>query len=152
MTLENNTIAESVRHELDDHLQSINENTSEIQALFEYLQEIELKIDRLAQRVEHFELLESRPLPTIVSLTIMEKKVFVILYTEDLPLSYPEIAEKAGLPAALVPECISSLVSKGIPLIRSYYKEQLYLRLAPRFKEMQARENRVNLSLQSFIE
>ena len=72
-----------IRQELDDHLQSINENTSEMQAFFDYLQEIELKIDKLTQRVEQSQLAESKMLakPSVYSLTSIEKKVFLVLYT-----------------------------------------------------------------------
>ena len=67
-------------------------------------------------------------------------------------LSYLEIAQKAGLSASIVPECISSLIQKGIPFRRSFFENQLFLSLEPQFKELQAKENVVNLSLQSFME
>ena len=143
----------SAQHQLDDHLQAINENTSEIQTLFDFLQEMEKKIDTLTEKLERLQLdntIEQKPIT--VSLTQMEKKVFLVLYTEQLPQSYAELAEKTELPLAVIPECLSSIIAKGIPLVRVYYKEKLYLKLAPKFKEIQAKEKIVNLSLQSFIE
>lgn len=142
-----------IQHQLDDHLQAINENTSEIQALFDFLQQLEKKIDAMSEKLERLQLDSTfEQKPVTVSLTQMEKKVFLVLYTEQLPQSYKEIAEKAELPLAVIPECLSSITAKGIPLVRVYYQEKLYLKLAPKFKEAQAKEKIVNLSLQSFIE
>ena len=80
------------------------------------------------------------------------KKVFLVLYTEESPLSFQEIAGKAQLPVALISESISSLTSKGVPLVRSFFNDQQFVKLDPQFKEIQAKENVVNLSLQSFME
>ncbi len=139
---------------LEDHFFSINENTSEIQALFDYLQELETKWDKISQRLDQLQLSQGQmvPKPVISPLNRMERKVFLTLYTEEIPLSYKEIAVKADIPLALVPECLSTLISKGIPFQRSLFNNQLFLKLEPVFKELQAKENVVNLSLQSFIE
>ena len=37
----------TIRHALEEHLSSINENTSEIQSLFDYLQEMEQKVEKV---------------------------------------------------------------------------------------------------------
>lgn len=143
-----------VRQQLEEHLTAINENTSEIQALFDYLQDIETKIDRLTQRLDQLQLGQEKQVEKkmITSLNQIEKKVFLALYTEEIPVSHKEIAVKANLPLALIPECISSLCDKGVPFQRSFYNDTLFLKLDPRFKEAQAKENLVNLSLQSFID
>ena len=141
---------EDIKQLLEEHLIAINENTAEIQAMFDYLQEIEHKVERLAQRVDQLQLVtEKQAMP--LALTHLEKKVFLALYVEETPLCYQEIAVKTNLPVSLIPECISSLVAKCIPLQRSFYNEKLFLKLDPKFKEMQAKENVVNLSLQSFL-
>lgn len=142
-----------IRGALEEHLSAINENTSEIQALFDYLNELDQKIDKLSQRMEQAQLgLDKDEKIEVRPLTQLEKKVFLVLYTEEVPLSYKEISGKAEIPLALVPECVSSLVGKGVPFQRSLIQSQLFLRLDPGFKEMQAKENLVNLSLESFME
>jgi hypothetical protein len=140
-----------MRAALEEHLDAINENSSEIQAVLDYVQEVDLKIDKLAQRLEQMQLapVDER---FIQPLTQTERNLFLVLYTEEVPLSFTELAEKAELSGLLVPECISTLVHKGVPLIRSYARNQIFFRLDPRFKELQAKENVVNLSLQSFME
>jgi len=140
-----------VQQQFEEHLSAINENTYEIQSLFDYVHEVEQKLDRLCQRVEQMQLMQPPPAPKTLALTQMEKQVFLALYTEETPLCFKEIAVKTGLPASLVPDCISSLVNKGVPFIRLFYGDKFFLRLDPQFKELQAKNNIINLSLQNFI-
>jgi len=148
-----NTEFQKVRHALEEHLSAINENTSEIQGLFDYLQEMENKIEKLSQRLDQLQLNQDLPLEkaNIMSLNHTEKKVFLTLYTEEMPLSYREIAERAKVPLSIIPECISSLTSKGIRIVRSLYNDSLFFKIDSKFKELQAKENLVNLSLESFM-
>ena len=149
---------QKIKLALDEHLSGINDNTTEIQALFDYLHELEAKVDKLNSRLDCVQLglggLSNTAFskPFVSPLDQIEKKIFLVLYTEETPLSYAEIALKANVPKAIIAECISSLGSKGIPLARSFYSDQIFLKLDPRFKEVQAKENVVNLSLQSFME
>lgn len=144
----------AIKQVLEEHLSSINESSSEIQALFDYLKEVESKVDKFSERLDQMQLKDNHSSEkiSITPLTTIEKKVFLVLYTEETPLSYKEIAVKAQLPNSLVPECISSLVQKGIALHRTYFNDKLFLKLDPQFKEVQAKENLINLSLQSFME
>ncbi len=141
---------ELIRSALEEHLSSINENTSEIQALFDYLHQLEKKIDSVSSRLDSLQL--HKEVKTISPLTQTEKKVFLIFYTEEAPISYNEIAEKTNLSLTIIQESIASLIEKGIPFIRSTFNDHVFLQLKPEFKERQAKENIINLSLQSFLE
>jgi hypothetical protein len=143
----------NVRQALEEHLSAINENTSEIQSLFDFLQEMDVKIEKLTSRLDQMQLNQGTPLPKleIQSLNNVEKKVFLVLYTEETSLAFNEIAHRAEVPNSIVPECISSLARKGIPLSRTFCNEQLFVKISKEFKEMQAKENVVNLSLESFM-
>ena len=142
---------EVIKQALEEHLSAINENSSEIQALFDYLHQVEVKVDKLTQRLDQLQLTQTQK-PVISSLNHVEKQIFLTLYTEESPISFKELSEKTDIPDSLLPECVSSLVQKGIPFQRSYFNNQLFLKLDPAFKERQAKENIVNLSLQSFME
>jgi hypothetical protein len=143
----------NVRQALEEHLSAINENTSEIQSLFDYLQEMDVKMEKLTSRLDQLQLNQGLPLPKteVQSLNHTEKKVFLVLYTEETPLAFNEIARRGEVPTSIVPECISSLARKGIPLSRTFCNEQLFVKISKEFKEMQAKENIVNLSLESFM-
>ncbi len=151
------TELKKVKQALEEHLTSINDNTQEIQSLFDYLQEIEVKLEKVSQRLDQVQInSEAQPAtqvkPMVTPLNQMEKKVFLTLYTGEMPLSYREISERSQVSPSIVHECISSLASKGIPLVRSFCNDQMFFKVEPAFKEVQAKENLINLSLQSFME
>ena len=52
-----NKAFEQVKEQFEDHLESINENTNEIQGNFEYLCELDRKIDKLSEQVEQLNML-----------------------------------------------------------------------------------------------
>ncbi len=143
-----------IKQAFEEHLTAINETTAEMQVLFDFLQVMERKLDSLSQRVDQIQItLQNNPALARkqYALNQMENQIFFALYTEETPLTFQEIAVKANLPAALVPEGISALIEKGIPLIKSFYNDRLFLKLEQHFKELQARENIISLSLQGFM-
>ncbi|MFH1398748.1 MAG: winged helix-turn-helix transcriptional regulator [Candidatus Woesearchaeota archaeon] len=143
-----------LREEMDDHLQSINENTSEIQANFEYLHKLEAKLDKLNEKLEELitttvqrEQQEAKAQHIKeVKLTIREQEVFLTIYTSCDFLSYDDIAKKLGLTSSLVRDYITNLIEKGIPLIKRYLNRQPEVQLEPWFKELQAKENILEIS------
>ena len=139
-----------IRFAIEEHLSSINENSAEIQSLFDYLNKIDVKLDKMGQRLDELQLNGVRK-PLVSPLEENEKKIFLALYTEETPLSYSEISERAGLSPHLVMETASLLLQKGVPLRRSLVNGQVFLQLDSQFKELQAKENLVNLSLSSFM-
>src|SRR3989344_2596489 len=46
------------RQEFEEHLQAINENTNEINANYEYIREIECKLDRISERLDRLGMAE----------------------------------------------------------------------------------------------
>jgi len=142
-----------IHQTFSEHLSAINENTSEIQTLFDYLCELDLKIEKISQRIDKIQFTEdpAKNQLKISPLTHTEKKIFLTLYTEEVPLNYIEISQKSGVPLSIVGEYLTALSQKGIPFVRSFSNNQTFIRLDPRFKEIQAKENLINLSLQSFM-
>lgn len=152
-----------IKHELEEHLQAINENTNEIASNFEYVSEIEAKLDRLSARVEQLQMcLESnsgiavarRNNFDVKRLNRREQEVFLVIYTledEKGGLTYMDIAKKLGIPEQLASTYVTSLIEKGVPVIKRYINSKPYLRLEPEFKTLQAKENILQLSLQEFI-
>jgi hypothetical protein len=143
-----------MREELDEHLHAINENTEEIQSNYAYVQKLDAKLEQVMARLNHIELLlegQSQK-PAVQPLTLAEKQVFLVLYTEEIPLTYAGIAERTGYAECVVQQYLSNLVGKGIPIIKSHLNGTPLIKVAPQFKEMQAKENLINLSLKSFVE
>ena len=152
---------DKIRHEFEEHLQAINENTNEIASNFEYVSEIEAKLDRLSERVDNLQMfLESNSGKYIAKrnfdvkrLSRKEQEVFLVVYTleeEKGNLTYGDIAEKLGISEQLTASYITSLIEKGVPIIKKYFSTTPYFRLDPDFKTLQAKENILQLSLEEF--
>ncbi len=148
---------EQVKDQFEDHLEAINENTNEIHSNFEYLCEMDRKIDKLAEKIDELNHLmreqrgekaekkefEFKPL------TKKEKEVFYALYvlTEGRRFSsYKEIARRSCFSEELVAAYITSLIEKGIPVAKKYANRKAYVCLDPGFREIQAKENIVGVN------
>jgi hypothetical protein len=142
-----------VREELDEHLGSINDNTDEIQSNYAYVQKLGDKIDRLVSRLDRIEMLieGQQKSHTVQPLTYAEKQIFLVLYTEEVPLTYADIVQRTGFSDALVKHHLNCLIEKGVPVIKSYFNATPFMKIHPGFKEKQAKENVINLSLKSFV-
>jgi len=143
------------KQSFSEHLSAINENTSELQSFFDHLNEIEQKLEKTSQRLDNLELqnhLKTTSKPYILPLNNTEKKLFLVIYTEDKPLNCWEISQKSGIPLSVIREYISSISQKGIPLNRSFQDSQTFYRLDPKFRDWQAKHNIINLSLDSFLD
>ncbi|MAG61138.1 hypothetical protein CL619_05095 [archaeon] len=140
-----------IRAALEEHLSAINENSNEIQALFDYLQEMDSKIDSLHSRLDSMQIDSQSKTHEVKPLNEAERQVFVVLYTAESFLGYTEISARCGLSASCVQEHLRSLTAKGIPLTRTLSDKQILVQIDVKFKERQAKENVVNLSLDTFF-
>ena len=150
-----------IRHEFEEHLQAINENTNEIAANYEYICEIESKLDNLSGRVDQLQMyLESngasitkRDYFDVKRLNRREQEVFLVIYTleeEKGSLTYDDIAKKLDISEHLAANYVTSLIEKGVPILKRYMNSKPYLRLDPEFKTLQTKENILQLSLVEF--
>lgn len=152
----------AIKEEFEDHLNTINDNTNEIQANYEFMNKLDSKIDKLNEKIEEIqcfiknftedednENLEDECSYKKVFLTNKEKEVFLALYTlaeEKGPVMYSLIAKKLGITEFMVREYVTNLIEKGIPIIKKYVKRDVYIDIEQKFKHVQARENIVGIS------
>lgn len=138
---------QDIRLELDEHLDSINQNSTEIQANYDYLEELNQKIDKLTARMDEISafFLKEKKEQQQVSFTEHEKEIFLVLYTAQEPLSYEEIAARASLPLYLVEDAITSMKFKQIPLIKKTFANKVLVLLEDSFKEAQKKFNVVDI-------
>ena len=150
-----------IRHDFEEHLQAINENTNEIASNYEYLCELESKLDRLGARVDSLQMcIESgnsfslnRSSFNVKRLNRREQDVFLVIYTleeEKGTVTYEDIARKLDISEHLAGSYVTSMIEKGVPIIKRYINTRPYLKLDPEFKTLQAKENILQLSLQEF--
>lgn len=151
-----------IRHEFEEHLQAINENTNEISANYEYICETGSKLDKLSERVDQIQMyLESiygapvakRNNLDVKRLNKREQEVFLVIYTleeEKGSVTYADIAERLNISEQLAGNYVTSIIEKGVPIIKRYFNSSPHLRLDPEFKTLQAKENILQLSLMEF--
>jgi len=141
-----------VRQNLSEHLSAINENTSELQSLFDFIQEIDQKINKLSERIDQVQLQthQEKDKPYVESLSATEKKLFLVLYTEEDPLNCLDLSHKSEVPFSIIREHLNSLSKKGITINRTFNNNQTFYKLDPGFRDWQAKNNIINLSLEAF--
>lgn len=137
-----------VRLEMDDHLDAINENSSEIASLQHYLQEIDAKIDKLTDRVDELASVIQPDKTDFSSLHLnrKEQEVFFVLYSHEGPLTPDQVGKKLGLSRQLAAQYLYNLQLKGVPMIARNWKGELFYSLDLKFKDLQARKNVLRIS------
>lgn len=143
---------DSIKDELDEHRESINDNTTEIGESFSALSEFDERLQKFDERISELQMLlkqlveKSAAQPASYMLSRYEQKVFTLLYTEeDSALTISEIAVRLDFSELIVKSALSSLAKKGIPLLKAQINHKIYFKLDSEFKELQARENVLNL-------
>lgn len=156
------TEIQKMRDELEEHLQAINENTNEIAANYEYICEVENKLDILSARIDEIQMylqyysndfIAKKTSFEVRRLSRMEQRVFLVIYTleeEKGSVTYEDIAKRLKISEQLAGSYVTSLIEKGVPILKRYLNSKPYLRLDPEFKTLQAKENILQLSLQEF--
>ncbi len=149
---------DTINEEFSDHLQAINENTNEIQGNYEYICELDSKIDKLGEKMDeivmllrrsNIDMVDERVPFDIRPLNTKEKEIFFALYSleEELnAVTYQDISRKLSLPASLVQAYITNLFGKGVPILKRYRESKVYLTLDPEFRVCQARENLIGIT------
>ena len=144
-----------IKEEFDDHLQTINDNTSEIQATYEYAFRLEEKLKKLDRRLDRIESLtsgsaefESVEDDSGIELNDYEKKIFLILYTasESRPVNYGQIAQYLGEDELLIRGHVTNMLEKGLPVQKRYDDGCVYLFLDRKFRETQTKHNVLGIS------
>jgi len=134
-----------MKDELDIHLDSINQNTNEIQSNYEYMTDIDAKVEKLSEKIDEIQMRLDPHFYTKffedIRLSRKEQDVFLGLYTEEDRISIPDLAKKLGLTVEMCQVLLSSLKANGIPVVKQLVDEQIHVSLDYTFKDLQARKN-----------
>ena len=129
----------AIREEFNEHLLAINENTNEIQSNYEFLCELDGKIERLTERIDRIQyLLEGKRAEerhTISPLNGQEQAIVDALQGASATLTYEELSSRSGQPLPVVRSYISHLIAKGVPVMKKYAHNEVFLFLDPAFKQ-----------------
>lgn len=142
-----------IREEKDEHLESINQLTAELQSAFEYISDLEGRYDKLKEITDELQMFKNSMLLNDKShfsnilLSLDEQKLFLTLYVfgEKEPLSYKFLMKRLGLELETVKLLISSLLDKKIPITREKISTEWYFNIDSRFRELQTKENLIKV-------
>jgi hypothetical protein len=130
-----NTVVKDIREELDEHLDALNQNTAEIAATHEYVSEMDMKLEKLAERVDALQALLLAQTPgKSLRLNPKEEDVYRILVESSEPVTSMIIGKQAGLTADLAAQTLYIMKQKGVPILAQIVGEQTFYALDARFK------------------
>lgn len=146
-------VLEAFREELDDHREAINENTNEIQAGHEYFESLSNKLDKMSSRLDELTMIvkgkKDGKAFQFSPLSKREKEVFQALFflCELAPYAtYREIARRLCISEVLAAQYVTNMIEKGIPILKKYHENKVFLKLEPAFRDLQLKENVVGLN------
>ncbi|MGV8151397.1 MAG: hypothetical protein ACP5NV_06755 [Candidatus Woesearchaeota archaeon] len=142
-----------IKDERDEHLESINALTSELQTAFEYISELENRFDKIKETVEELMIFKNSTLIndkshfSNVVLSLEEQKLFLTLYVfgEKEPLSWNFIVKKFDVSDNTLKLLLSSLLDKRIPITKEKIGNEWYFNIDSRFREMQSKEQLIKI-------
>ncbi|MGV8171235.1 MAG: hypothetical protein ACP5OA_00905 [Candidatus Woesearchaeota archaeon] len=142
-----------IREERDEHLESINGLTIELQTAFEYISDLENRYEKLKEITDELQmfknslLLNDKTHFSNIVLSLDEQKLFLTLYVfgEKEPLSLKYITNKLALEQGVIKALLSSLLDKKIPITRERIGTEWYFNIDPRFRELQTKENLIKI-------
>lgn len=146
-----------IKQELEDHLDSINDNTNEIQTNYEYLCDIDQKMSKMNERIDELHYILEKLLGSRVSLSkysltsplnMAEQEVFLTFYTlsEGKTLTIQELARKCAIDVKMAKSYLASIRQKGIPVKNVIVNDQNGYFLETEFRNFQAKNNIVKIN------
>jgi hypothetical protein len=113
-----------------------------------YLCELDEKMNKLNERIDniHLSIRQLTSEKKDIALSFAEQKVFLLLYTfENGFLSVEDIASRARFSVDDVRVAITSMLDKGVSLVREVAEGRVFFKLNPNFRMRQITENMVKL-------
>jgi septal ring factor EnvC (AmiA/AmiB activator) len=141
-----------IKEEFDDHLESINQNTIELQSIFEYLSRLNDKMDKLSSRIDSMESSErkekkSKEVMTVV-LTREEEEVLAMLISNSSKkklVTYDLIAKNIDITPVYAANIITGLLEKGIPIEKRHLNGTVLLEIDRSFHDRQLQYNIITM-------
>ena len=140
----------NIKEELNDHLETINANTTEIQTNYEYLCELDSKIEKLTEKIDEIMLFIGMKKELVVNrnikLTLREQEVFWVLFINKRGIALKELAKRLGLTVYLAKNYLESIASKGIMVLKKELANDVIVGIDPSFHTLQEKEHIIQIS------
>ncbi len=145
-----------VKTEMDEHRESINANTNEIQTMYEYICKLESQIESMKERFDEMSMFYAttgspRDLKeeeySLRSAEDNEKEAFLALYSSsEHHCALSDLARRIGRDVDQTTTLFQSLANKGVPIKLYSVNNEKFLYLDPEFKGLQAKHNIMEIS------
>ncbi|MBT4387699.1 hypothetical protein HOK68_00975 [Candidatus Woesearchaeota archaeon] len=141
----------NLRLELEDHLDSINDNTNEVEYISELLCDFDNRLLKLEDSIEFIKnnLGSTKPINKNITPLLNEREtdIFLSIFRDEnntKPLSL--ISQEISIPENTIKKLISNIVKKGIPILQTNTAEGKFFYIDNDFKEKQLKQNVLNIS------
>ena len=137
-----------IRDELDDHLDTINQNTEELSSAYQYIAELEGKIEKLSERLD--EITYSGAAQELIGgmeidLSLKEQEIFSCLYHYPQGLTVEQVTRLTGFTQPVINTVIDTLGEKGVPVHKHITGLGKSFQLEHKFRDLQARKQLVTV-------
>lgn len=135
-----------LRDELDDHRESINETTTEVASVYEFMDELDTKLSKVQAMVEELFLVVkgAKKEEKIKPLSGREKSICRSIYVLGQTrawVGYEDIANHLKTSKDALSSTIAAIVAKGVPILKKYDAGKAYVQFTAEFRQKQAKEN-----------
>jgi hypothetical protein len=137
-----------LQDDIDDHFESINGNTREIEIQNNFICEIDNRMTKLEEKMDdiHFLLKQMVNRAKLsVELSKDEQRVFLILYTHDKFVKTSKICEKAFMDKEIVDDALAAIIDKGVPIERDILCGEACYRMDNEFRLRQAKDEVIQI-------
>lgn len=142
----------NLKSELEDHLDSINDNTNEVEYFAELMMEFDNRLTRLENTIYSMtgklnQILPDDNNPKAAKLTDKEADIFQTIFrSENEPIALNEISRQTSITENSVKKIIQNMIEKQIPIISTDTTTGRYFYVEEGFREKQLKFNVLNLS------
>lgn len=137
-----------LRDDVEEHFESINGNTREIEIQNNFICEIDNRITKMEEKMDEIHFIMKQMVnrsKLSVELSKDEQRVFLILYTHDKFVKSSRISDKAFLDKEVVDDALVSMMDKGLPIERDILNGEACYRMENSFKLRQAKDEIIQI-------
>lgn len=140
----------NLKLELEDHLDSINDNTNELEHFSEIIYEFDNRLNKIEDTLEFIKnslVNNDIKKPTGPRLNEKESDIFQAIFRQEgEPVLLASLSKEVGIPENSLKRVITAMVNKGIPIMQTNCATGKFFYLENDFREKQLKHNVLNLS------
>jgi glutamate-1-semialdehyde aminotransferase len=137
-----------IKDELSEHLDTINQNTQELTSAYQYIAELEGKVEKLSERLDEVTVATNKSAvieQMEFKLSVREQEVFACLYAHPQGVTANQAARLLGLTGELVTSTLFYLLEKGVAIHKQQTESGISYQLDRNFRDLQSRKQLIEV-------